>query len=66
VRRHLGKYQPLFETLYYRIYSPSNENLGVTGDSDVDGLIEASFKVRADGEVKLCAAEGHGPGAALD
>jgi 2-isopropylmalate synthase len=66
VRRHLGKYQPLFETLFYRIYSPSNENPGKDGDSDVDGLIEASVKVSVGGEVKLCAAEGHGPVDALN
>ena len=66
VRRHLGKYSPLFEALYYRIYSPGNENPSNGGDSDVDGLIEASVKVRAGGQVKLCAAEGHGPVDALN
>lgn len=66
VRRHLGKYQPLFEPLYYRIYSPSNEHPDSDSDSDEDGLIEASVKVRAAGRIELCAAEGHGPVDALN
>jgi 2-isopropylmalate synthase len=66
VRRHLGKYQPLFEPLYYRIYSPSNEHPDSENDSDEDGLIEASVKVRAGGNIELCAAEGHGPVDALN
>ncbi|MFN3236053.1 MAG: citramalate synthase [Pseudomonadales bacterium] len=61
VRRHIGRYKPQFEPLYYRIYSPSNEDQG-----NVDGLIEASVKVRVGDDVKLCAAEGHGPVDALN
>ena len=61
VRRHIGRFKHLFEPLYYRIYSPSNED-----HSDSDGLIEASVKVRAGGEIKLCAAEGNGPIDALN
>ncbi len=61
VRRHIGKYKPLFEPVYYRIYSPSNEE-----HHDSDGQIEASVKIAIDGEVELCAAEGKGPVDALD
>ena len=61
VRRHIGKYKALFEPLYYRIYSPSNEE-----HSDSDGLIEASVKLKVGGEVTLCAAEGNGPVDALN
>ncbi|MCB1644530.1 MAG: citramalate synthase [Pseudomonadales bacterium] len=61
VRRHIGKFNKLFETLYYRIYSPSNEE-----HSDTDGLIEASVKVLVDGVEILHAAEGHGPVDALN
>jgi len=68
VRRHVGKYKPQFEPLYYRIYSPSNEDLAET-----DGLIEASVKVRVGNggdrvseNLQLCAAEGHGPVDALN
>ena len=61
VRRHIGKYQPKFEPLYYRIYSPSNEE-----HPDSDGQIEASVKIKAQDEVRLCAAEGYGPVDALN
>ncbi|MCS5571939.1 MAG: citramalate synthase [Pseudomonadales bacterium] len=61
VRRHIGKYQPLFEPIYYRIYSPSNEE-----HSDSEGLIEASAKVRVGDAIELCAAEGNGPVDALN
>ncbi|MCB1691847.1 MAG: citramalate synthase [Pseudomonadales bacterium] len=61
VRRHVGKFRTLFEPLYYRIYSPSNEE-----HSDSDGLIEASVKIRVGENVELCAAEGHGPVDALN
>ncbi|MFT7221484.1 MAG: 2-isopropylmalate synthase [Candidatus Azotimanducaceae bacterium] len=61
VRRHLGKYRPGFNPVYYRIYSPSNEE-----HSDSSGLIEASVKVEVDGVVELCAAEGQGPVDALN
>ena len=61
VRRHIGKYNPPFDPIYYRIYSPSNEE-----HSDSDGLIEASVKIGIDGHVELCAAEGIGPVDALN
>ncbi len=61
VRRHIGKYRPSFDPVYYRIYSPSNEE-----HSDSDGLIEASVKVEVGGNTELCAAEGHGPVDALN
>ena len=61
VRRHIGRYKPEFEPLYYRIYSPSNEE-----SQDSDGLIEASVKVRVGEDIKLCAAEGNGPVDALN
>ena len=61
VRRHIGKYQPLFEPIYYRIYSPSNEE-----HADSEGLIEASAKVRVGDAIELCAAEGNGPVDALN
>ncbi|MDH5736960.1 MAG: citramalate synthase [Gammaproteobacteria bacterium] len=61
VRRHIGRYRPVFEPLYYRIYSPSNEE-----HEDSDGLIEASVKVRVGQAIQLCAAEGNGPVDALN
>jgi len=61
VRRHIGKYNPPFDPIYYRIYSPSNEE-----HSDSDGLIEASVKIGIDDHVELCAAEGIGPVDALN
>ena len=61
VRRHIGKYNPAFDPIYYRIYSPSNEE-----HSDSDGLIEASVKIDIDNQVELCAAEGIGPVDALN
>ncbi|HIE85813.1 MAG: citramalate synthase [bacterium] len=61
VRRHIGKYNPPFDPIYYRIYSPSNEV-----HSDSDGLIEASVKIGIDDHVELCAAEGIGPVDALN
>ncbi len=61
VRRHIGKYQPRFESLYYRIYSPSNEE-----HKDTDGLIEASVKIKSGEEIRLSAAEGIGPVDALN
>ena len=61
VRRHIGKYNPSFDPIYYRIYSPSNEE-----HSDSDGLIEASVKIGLDDHVELCAAEGIGPVDALN
>lgn len=61
VRKHLGEYRKRFEPIYYRIYSPSNEE-----HSDSDGLIEASVKVDVEGDILLCAAEGNGPVDALN
>lgn len=61
VRRHIGKYRPLFEPVYYRIYSPSNEE-----HPDSAGLIEASAKLRIGDHIELCAAEGNGPVDALN
>ncbi len=61
VRRHIGKYKPVFEPIYYRIYSPSNEE-----NTESPGLIEASVKVRIEDQVELCAAEGNGPVDALN
>jgi 2-isopropylmalate synthase len=64
VRRHVGRYRPCFQPVYFRIYSPSNE--GSETDLDMDGLIEASVKVQIGDTIKLCAAEGHGPVDALN
>ncbi len=61
VRRHIGKFKTLFDPMYYRIYSPSNEE-----HTDSDGLIEASVKLRVGEDVMLCAAEGNGPVDALN
>jgi 2-isopropylmalate synthase len=61
VRRHIGKYNPAFVPIYYRIYSPSNEE-----HSDSDGLIEASVKIDIENQIELCAAEGIGPVDALN
>lgn len=66
VRRHVGKFKTCFEPVYYRIYSPSNEPHERDEDSDGDGLIEASVKVRVADELHLCAAEGNGPVDALN
>lgn len=66
VRRHIGRYQPCFETIFYRIYSPSNELVADQADSDLAGTIEASVKIRINGSETLCAAEGNGPIDALN
>ena len=66
VRRHVGRFKTCFEPVYYRIYSPSNEPHQRNEDSDSDGLIEASVKVRVADELHLCAAEGNGPVDALN
>lgn len=66
VRRHIGRYQPCFETVFYRIYSPSNELVTDQADSDLAGTIEASVKIRINGSETLCAAEGNGPIDALN
>jgi len=61
VRKHVGRLQPVFQPIFYRIYSPSNED-----QSDNEALIEATVKVKVAEEVLLCAAEGHGPIDALN
>ena len=61
VRRHIGRYRPSFEPVYYRIYSPSNEE-----HPDSDSLIEASVKLEVADAMCLCAAEGNGPVDALN
>ena len=61
VRRHIGKYRPLFEPIYYWIYSPSNEE-----HSESEGLIDACAKIKIGEVVELCAAEGNGPVDALN
>ena len=69
VRKHLGRYKASFDPIYYRIYSPSNEvpdDAEPHSPEDEDGLIEASVKVAVGDDIKLCAAEGHGPVDALN
>ena len=61
VRKHIGKHQQVFEPIYFRIYSPSNDE-----QSDVDGTIEASVKIKLGQRIELCAAEGNGPVDALN
>jgi 2-isopropylmalate synthase len=66
VRRHIDRYKPCFETIFYRIYSPSNELVADQADTDLAGTIEASVKIRIKGKETLCAAEGSGPIDALN
>lgn len=66
VRRHIGKYLPCFETVFYRIYSPSNELVAEQADTELAGTIEASVKIRIKDTEMLCAAEGSGPIDALN
>jgi len=66
VRRHIGKYRPCFETVFYRIYSPSNELVAEQTDTELAGTIEASVKIRIKNTEMLCAAEGSGPIDALN
>ena len=61
VRKHIGRQQQVFEPIYFRIYSPSNDE-----QSDVDGTIEASVKIKVGQRIELCAAEGNGPVDALN
>ena len=61
VRKHIGRHQQVFEPIYFRIYSPSNDE-----QSDVDGTIEASVKIKVGHRIELCAAEGNGPVDALN
>ena len=58
VRRRVGAWQPAFTLHHYRIHG-----LGTPGDSK--DLVEATVKVTIDGQLRLCAAEGHGPVDAL-
>jgi 2-isopropylmalate synthase len=66
VRRHLGRLNYRFEPLFYRIYSPGNENASDQNDVDIAGAIEASVKLRVGDHVELRAAEGSGPVDALN
>ncbi len=60
VRRHLGKYNPLFKLIFYRIHDVG------TGDHHGDReLIEATVKIDINGAIEHCCAEGHGPVDAL-
>ena len=61
VRKHIGRHQQVFEPIYFRIYAPSNDE-----QSDVDGTIEASVKIKCGQRIELCAAEGNGPVDALN
>ena len=61
VRKHIGRHRQVFEPIYFRIYSPSNDE-----QSDVDGTIEASVKIKVGQRIELCAAEGNGPVDALN
>lgn len=58
VRRHIGAFRPAFDLDYYRVHG-----IGTAGDAA--DLIEATVKVRVNGEERLCAAEGNGPVDAL-
>jgi 2-isopropylmalate synthase len=59
LRRHLGKRQPLFETLEYECGYHQNTERGYEN-------CMATVKIKVDGEVVLTAAEGDGPVNALD
>lgn len=65
VRRHLGRYKPAFDPIYYRIYALNNEEYSLAKGIS-EGLIEAAVKARIDDSTYLCAAEGHGPIDALN
>ena len=58
VRRHVGAYQTLFDLDYYRVH-------GIGTSSDGQDLVEATVKLRVDGDPRLCVAEGNGPVDAL-
>jgi len=58
VRQKLGLWAPSFTLHHYRIHG-----LGTPGEQT--DLVEATVKVTVGGEVRLCAAEGHGPVDAL-
>ncbi len=58
VRQKLGLWQPSFILHHYRIHG-----LGTPGEQT--DLVEATVKLTVNGQVRLCAAEGHGPVDAL-
>ncbi|MBM4362834.1 MAG: citramalate synthase [Deltaproteobacteria bacterium] len=58
VRRHLRTWHPAFELEYYRVHG-----IGTAG-ARAD-LVEATVKLRVQGEMRLCVAEGNGPVDAL-
>ena len=43
VRRHLGRYKPVFDPIYYRIYALNNEEYSLAKGIS-EGLIEAAVK----------------------
>ena len=65
VRRHLGRFKPIFDPIYYRIYALNNEEYSLAKGIS-EGLIEAAVKARIGKSTFLCAAEGHGPIDALN
>ncbi|HHT37176.1 MAG: citramalate synthase [Candidatus Wallacebacter cryptica] len=58
VRKHLGKYRPFFNLIYFRII----------GDSNINGSCSSSamVKLEVDGQEEITAADGAGPVHALD
>jgi 2-isopropylmalate synthase len=58
VRRHIGAWRPAFEFDYYRVHG-----IGTAG-SGADH-VEATVKLRVNGEQRLCVEEGNGPVDAL-
>lgn len=66
VRRHVGLFCPAFELEYYRVHGIGTSPKGSVEESLADNsLVEATVKLKAKGELKLCAAEGNGPVDAL-
>lgn len=59
IRKHLGRYQPFFELLYYKIIEeePSRDN---------NCSASAMIKIRVDEKEEMTATEGNGPVNALD
>jgi 2-isopropylmalate synthase len=58
VRKHLGRWRPAFELLYYRVH-------GIGTASGAPDLVEATVKLTVRAEPRLCVAEGNGPVDAL-
>ena len=58
VRKHLGKYRPFFNLIYFKII----------GDSNINGSCSSSamVKLEVDGQEEITAADGAGPVHALD